>query len=136
MQVEREQGLGVGLGGKALSPTPQLIAQCSVVVDLAVEDDHGAIVDIGHRWRAAVDIDDGKPCVAEGGMLREQGTATVRATMGDGVDHGCEAGLGRMAGASIGTSTVGQWPYIEPSGDAAHPVQAAPTASVWRGARG
>ena len=38
--------------------------------------------------------------MAKGGMLREQGTATVQAAMGDRVDRGLQAGLGVIAAAS------------------------------------
>src|SRR5208282_1713026 len=57
--------LGVASGAEAVAARAQLAAERLEIVDLAVEHDGDAAVLVVERLRAARDIDDGEPAMAE-----------------------------------------------------------------------
>ena len=68
----------------------QLLAQLGVVVDLAVEDDDDGAVLVGHRLRAAGDVEDREPPVAEADAVADVEAVAV----GAAVDDACRSSPG------------------------------------------
>src|SRR4029079_14510121 len=59
----------------------------AVVVDLAVEDDPGAAVLVGHGLMAAGEVDDGQAPHGEAGLPQQHGAVVVRAAVNEGGAH-------------------------------------------------
>ena len=77
-------------------------AQLAMIVDLAVEDDADALVDVPHRLAAAVAIYDGEPAVPEidSCLGVEILALAVRPAMRQGCGHRCQIGLVARTGKS------------------------------------
>jgi hypothetical protein len=85
--VEVRQHLGVAAGAEAVPARREAIAQCPVVVDLAVADrDHVAGL-VGERLRASGDVDDRETPAAERGVADGARSVAVGSTMGERSAH-------------------------------------------------
>ena len=62
-------------------------AQLGVVVDLAVVDDDHRPVGVGHRLRAAGDVEDRQPAVPEAHAVADEEAVAVRPAVHDRVGH-------------------------------------------------
>src|SRR6185437_8523110 len=107
--VEVEDGLGVGAAAVAVAALLELRAQRRVVVDLAVVDEPDALVLVRHRLRAARQVDDREPPVAEANRAVEPQPLAVGAAMAQRLAHALHAGavhaLARVQPDDAGDST-------------------------------
>jgi hypothetical protein len=73
--------------GRQRLATGQPGADLLVVVDLAVADEVGALVERGERLLAAADIDNREPPVPEPAAVEPDGAAVVRAAVREPLEH-------------------------------------------------
>jgi len=104
-----QDGFGVAVRAVAVAGGFQGRAQSGVVEDLAVEDDLGRAVLVGHGLVAAGQVDDAEPAVSEGGRRVQPDAAVVRSAVAEDVRHSPEDGFG-----------AGIKPSLDEPRDAAH----------------
>ena len=81
----REYHLRVAAGREAVSKGAQLVPQCAIVVDFAIEDDDVTSVLAEDRLIASLQIDDAEPTHAEAEIAVHEGALAVGPTMDDHV---------------------------------------------------
>ena len=85
--VAVQQHLGVAVRGKGVSRRDQLLAQGLKVVDLAVVDQHKALVLVVHRLRAVRKVDDAQAAEAERHVRIGVCARAVRPAMDNQIGH-------------------------------------------------
>ncbi len=115
LQVAAEHDLGVGVGLEPVAAAAQFVAELDVVVRLAgVHHRDRAVLGAGlHGLRAAREVDDGEPAVAEGGAGGDPGTLGVGSPAGHRLGHGVHGLLVSRQITSVG----------DPASDATHSDQ-------------
>ncbi|MNP16240.1 hypothetical protein D3C76_1086280 [compost metagenome] len=136
LQVGAQHHFGIAAGVELMACLAQALTQFVVVVDLAGIDQGdflAAGTAVGHRLRAAAEVDDRQPSMAQQGIAVLPAATGVRPAQGQGVGHGANslAGLGQIAGV------------VHPACDSAHALLLTPEvdglaagrsrpAGVWR----
>ncbi len=83
LEVEGEDHLAVAAGAKAVTTGRERIAQCVVVVDLAVGNEHQPLIVVVQGLRTARHVDDAETAVDEPDVLVEESAGAVGATVGE-----------------------------------------------------
>jgi hypothetical protein len=120
--VKMDQALGVATGPEDMPAGEEPGSELGIVVDLAVEGDPDRSVLVAHRGRAAVNVDDRQPSVAQPGGTFEEKAVAVRPSMSQGRRHpGQQFAVGSLP------------PAIHKSGDSTHGDKTIPDRE-WKGA--
>src|SRR5207249_2520177 len=64
-----DKHLGIRIGAKSMATRNEFFSELNVVIDLSIKDQGEALILARHRLRAATDVDDRKPPVAEADLI-------------------------------------------------------------------